>query len=103
MNRPIPKRVTDEAKRIYFGRCDSVSKLAEQFTEDEVLDLLSRAILAAEQREREACAAIIHLAGDQCEEERNRHPVNSKLRISNHAAMTLARDLEAAIRSRGDK
>jgi len=44
----------EQAKAIYFARCDEVSRLAERFEEDEVIDLVARAIMA----ERERCAAI---------------------------------------------
>jgi urease accessory protein UreE len=55
--------VQAEARRIYFERCDSVAKLAETFSEDEVLDLLERAIMAA--TERAALIAETHMLGNK--------------------------------------
>lgn len=50
----------EAAKQIYFDRCDTVSTLAERFTEEEVWDLMVRAIVA----EREACAATAEKFAD---------------------------------------
>jgi hypothetical protein len=42
-----PESARDQAKRVYFARCDEVNRLAPQFEEEEVIDLLERAIMAA--------------------------------------------------------
>lgn len=50
----IPQDVWNAAFATYIARCDSVSRLAADFEEDEVIELVARAILA----ERERCAHI---------------------------------------------
>lgn len=57
MTRPadIPQDIWDAAWADYFARCDSASKLAADFEEDEVIDLLCRARLA----ERKRCADVV--------------------------------------------
>jgi hypothetical protein len=45
----------DQAKAIYFARCDEVSRLAERFEEDEVIDLILRGILAERERAAQVC------------------------------------------------
>lgn len=61
-----------------------------------------RAIMAAKAEEREACASICDIAAEHCLQARNQHPLLSKLRVSNHGAMTLAEDLAEVIRKRGE-
>lgn len=51
----ISDDVREEAKRIYFARCDEVNRLAAQFEEEEVIDLLARTISS----ERKACALLM--------------------------------------------
>lgn len=59
-----------------------------------LIESVARAILA----EREQCLAEIEAARASCEAERNKHPRKSELRIANHGAMTVCRDLAAIIR-----
>lgn len=54
-----PDDIREQAKRIYLKRCDEVNRLAAEFEEEEVIDLLTRAILAAKVEEREAIAKFI--------------------------------------------
>lgn len=44
----------ETAKQIYFARCDAATVLPERFTEEEVWDLMVRAIAA----ERDRCAGV---------------------------------------------
>lgn len=59
---------------------------------------IARAILT----ERERCARVCDDAEKQCFEGRNKYPIKSEMRIINHGAMTLARDLASAIRKGGE-
>lgn len=68
-----------------------------------IKEAIAQAMMVATTAEREACAKLVVLAADQCLDERNKHPVRSELRVSNHAAMTLALDLSVAIRKRGEE
>lgn len=46
----IPQDLRQQARSIYFNRCDEVSRLAAEFEEEEVIDLLVRAIKAERDR-----------------------------------------------------
>lgn len=59
----ISEDVRKQAWGIYLKRCDEVSRLAAEFEEEEVVDLLARAILAATEAERERIAAYIEGKG----------------------------------------
>lgn len=55
----IPQDVRKQAWDIYFKRCDEVSRLAEKFEEEEVIDLVARAILKAKNDVLEEAANLL--------------------------------------------
>ena len=75
MTRPsdISEQVWDEAFAAYVHRCNTTSKLAAFFEEDEVLELIARAILA----ERERINALIEKKAQPFSDSRN--PLASEL------------------------
>lgn len=46
---PIAREATKQAWDIYLKRCDEVGRLAAEFEEDEVVDLVARAIMEGRQ------------------------------------------------------
>lgn len=85
----IPQDVRQQARLIYFNRCDEVSRLAAEFEEEEVVDLLIRAIMA----EREACGQVVQDVPEAIE-----HPAGP-LYASGWAHAVIA--IREAIRNRG--
>ena len=61
MSKPddIPQDVRSLAWEVYFERCNTVDRLAPEFEEEEVVDLVARAILAERERCAQVCDAFI--------------------------------------------
>lgn len=91
----IAPEVLEAAWTVYFDRCNTVSRLAPQFEEAEVIDLIARAIMAAKAEEREACAA---LADEYVWDDHALAQATGIGRACHHQSLEIA----AAIRKRGE-
>lgn len=96
MSKPddIPQDVRKQAWEIYVKRCDELDRLPAEFEEEEVIDLLSRVIVAAQAAEREACALVAA----------RQWPFTSAgwNDVAESASEITAREIAAAIRKRGE-
>lgn len=59
MSKPEEAPERKVAWDIYFARCDATNRLAQDFEEEEVIDLLARALMAAKYEERRYCLDIV--------------------------------------------
>ena len=101
MSTSIPDKVAAEAKRIYFQRCDEVDRLAQDFEEQEVLDLICRALMTERERAAEIALRIAHDHEDARDACLSEGPPNTKGALTQGRQMQIAHAIASAIRNGG--